>query len=91
LSFSKNKIWKFQALILSSAPEPAAATKATAAESSAAEAIAAAALKVLEALALLPATLPILRLSLHVLHFGGRTSAGPIVAIAAGTVVAGRR
>jgi hypothetical protein len=74
----------------SSAPESAAAESTTTDATTAAEAIAAAALKVLEALALLPATLPILRLSLHVLHFGGRTSARPVVAIAAGTVVAAR-
>ena len=71
--------------MLSPTPEPAPATTA---ESSTTEAIGTSALKVLEALALLTTTLPILGLALHVLHFGGRTAAGSIVAIAAGTVVA---
>ena len=81
-------VWKirsesgFKTLVSSSAPASGA--------SAATPSLAAAPLKLLEALALLPATLPILGLALHVLHFRGRTSAGSIIAAFARTVVVTR-
>src|SRR5439155_18837507 len=54
----------------------------------AAPTIATAALEVLKTLALLSASLPVLGLALHVLHFGGRTSTGAIISDFAGTVIA---
>src|SRR5436309_9856104 len=69
----------------STPPEPATTTEATAAESSAATpAIAAAALKVLEALALLTTTRPILCFAVQILHL--RT--GSVVATATRSIVA---
>jgi hypothetical protein len=61
--------------LLTTTPAAATASASAPTASAATEAITAAALKVLEALALLSAPRPILSLALHVLHFGGRTSA----------------
>jgi hypothetical protein len=64
-------------------PAATAAAPATATTSAATPALtAAAALGFTEALALRFAALPVLGFALHVLHFGGRTSAGTVVAAA---------
>jgi hypothetical protein len=71
--------------LLATATAAAAAPPTTTAT---APTIAAAPLKVLEALALLSTPRPILRFALHVLHFGGRTTAGTVIAAFTGAVVA---